>query len=52
MVDEIVKAQGRLRQVMEREPDKNVSDYQTRTFQSAKVRMCIFHLHYCSIYCR
>ena len=37
MVDEIVKAQGRLREVMEREPDKNFSDYQTRTFQSAKV---------------
>ena len=36
MVDEIVKAQGRLGEVMEREPDKNFSDYQTQTFQNAK----------------
>ena len=32
-----MKAQGRLADVMEREPDKNFSDYQTQTFQNAKV---------------
>lgn len=37
MVDEIVKAQGKLEQTIEREPDMNFSDYQSETFQNAKV---------------
>ena len=37
MVDEIVKAQGRLDQTMDTEPEKAFSDYQSETFQAAKV---------------
>ena len=37
MVDEIVKSQGRLQETVDREPDKTFSDYQSETFQNAKV---------------
>ena len=50
MVDEIVKAQGRLEKTVESEPDKNFSDYQSETFQNAKVLCCT--VLYCTVlYC-
>lgn len=37
MVDEIGKAQAKLGENIDREPDKNFSDYQSEAFQHAKV---------------